>query len=40
MNVQSVSQEENSCNKYFRQKHPDKNVRIVSINGKMKKEEN
>ncbi len=37
--VQSVSQEENSCNKYFRQKHPDKNVRIVSINGKMKKEE-
>lgn len=37
--VQSVSQEENGCNKYFRQKHPDKNVRIVSINGKMKKEE-
>jgi len=37
--VQSVSQEENGCNKYFRQKYPDKNVRIVSINGKMKKEE-
>lgn len=37
--VQSVSQEENGCNKYFRQKHPDKKVRIVSINGKMKKEE-
>lgn len=37
--VQSVSQEENGCNKYFMQKHPDKNVRIVSINGKMKKEE-
>lgn len=37
--VQSVSQEENGCNKYFRRKHPDKNVRIVSINGKMKKEE-
>lgn len=37
--VQSVTQEEQHCKKYFKEKYGSESIRIVSINGKMNKED-